>query len=264
MFPMKNVNLSIPCGKYSSNFETELKAIKETLLEISKVISLDPELKENIVIFTDSLSSLQAMENWNYASTSEVTQVLNITQKIKYENEIDIIFQWIPGHTNLPGNETADSLAKEACSKNQPDLETSLHSAKTLIKEFGQKRWVDEWAQGKTGRFMQHFIKKPTKLGQQKFLNRKEESKIFQLRTGHCMLNKHLSRIRKDHDPACRHCLVEEETINHHLLQCPKLTNIRKELLPPSPSIESCLYTTTEQLKKTASFHILALAAEKG
>ncbi|OAX32906.1 hypothetical protein K503DRAFT_651940, partial [Rhizopogon vinicolor AM-OR11-026] len=55
-------------------------------------------------------------------------------------------------------------------------------------------------------------------------------SLLFQLRTGHAPLNKHLHCIAKVPNPACQHCYLREETVRHFLIvyhpyarQCHKL-----------------------------------------
>ena len=138
-----------------------------------------------------------------------------------------------------------------------------MKTAKEMIGIYGKQKWLNEWATGKTGRAVYKFRTKPPN-EKEKTLDRQEECKIFQLRTGHCLLNHHLNRTRQDHSPMCRHCHTTEETVHHHLIECPRLSTLRTELLPPTPTIENCLYTSEQQLKRTALFHRLALTAEKG
>ncbi|KDR70527.1 hypothetical protein GALMADRAFT_37353, partial [Galerina marginata CBS 339.88] len=44
---------------------------------------------------------------------------------------------------------------------------------------------------------------------------------IYQLRTGHAPLAKHLHRIGKIDSPQCPCCRQEEETVHHFLIRCP-------------------------------------------
>ena len=83
-------------------------------------------------------------------------------------------------------------------------------------------------------------------------LDRKDQCNIFHLRTGHIMLNGPLV------PPMCRHCGYAYETVEHHLLHCVSLRNIRNNLLPSNPTLENCLYGNVSQLRKTSKFHILA------
>ena len=218
----------------------------------------------NIVVFSDSISSLQAIENWNSANNTKVTNIIQITNELVTKHHIKIVLQWISGHTGLHGNERADELAKQACQLKQHDMPVNITTAREMIKNYGRQQWLNEWAQGKTGRNMFKHRTRPTQR-KETALNRQEESSLFQLRTGHCLLNSHLSRTHKSHSSLCRHCQLVDETVQHHLLECSELGDLRAELLPPTPTIESCLYPTAEkQLKRTARFHRMALTAEKG
>ena len=49
-----------------------------------------------------------------------------------------------------------------------------------------------------------------------------------QILTGHATLNYHLHKYKPNKYPkTCPHCLVEEETVNHFLGQCPKWSHQR-------------------------------------
>ncbi|KAG1862919.1 hypothetical protein C8R48DRAFT_603403 [Suillus tomentosus] len=52
-------------------------------------------------------------------------------------------------------------------------------------------------------------------------LPRKYGSILFQLCTGHIVLNKHLHHISKALSAKCEHCNAHEETVHHFLLICP-------------------------------------------
>jgi len=78
----------------------------------------DSQLPYNYVIFTDSLSSVKCLSNHrsNNSLKSNITETIN-----DHPNEIAIV--WIPGHSNIEGNEKVDCLAKEAA--NNDNLEIS-------------------------------------------------------------------------------------------------------------------------------------------
>ena len=257
---------SRPCGLHASNFDAEVRAIFEALQIVEKEIDANITLKTNVVIFSDSLSALQSIENMDHSSLDCITDIVQKADTIQHKYNIDVILQWIPSHCNLPGNDKADSLAKSGCKEDQSDIPISMNTAKGIIKLAGRKQWLKEWENGYTGRSFYRHVKKPREDKKEKALTRTEQRSIFQLRTGHCRLNQHLNRIKKDHSPICRHCLQQEESVVHHLIECPdtRLTTLRKDYLPSDPIIQNCLYSSVEQLKKTSQYHYLALAAEKG
>ena len=52
-----------------------------------------------------------------------------------------VTLQWIPSHCNLPGNEAANSLAKEGTTKEQVDRSTSYPEVKTILKAKQHSKW---------------------------------------------------------------------------------------------------------------------------
>ena len=95
---------------YASIFTAEALAILLTLEHIKT-----SNIRKSI-IFTDSLSTLQALSiPTDIINLSHITifRIKSILLELEAEGQ-SVVLAWIPGRKGIPGNERADSLAKEA------------------------------------------------------------------------------------------------------------------------------------------------------
>ena len=92
----------------SSIFSAELKAI-DLALDLIK-----SEGYWRYIIFTNSLSAMQALQNEKIKNPL----VVNLLSKLSYICATsNVVFCWIPSHMGIRGNEQADLAAKSALSK---------------------------------------------------------------------------------------------------------------------------------------------------
>ena len=194
-------------------------AIRNTLLHINKTFEREPQQKKDVVFFTDSLTTLQKLENGTEASKDIIEIRKNIDRTMK-SHEIRIFMQWIPSHIGIKGNEIADQLAKQGSSLPQPQAPVSYETASRIIKTNLQEEWLNSWAMGTTGRNVYRYMSGPRPKDAVNGLKRHEQSIIFQLRTGHVPLNGYLHRIKPQQSPACPLCNEPEETVNHLFFEC--------------------------------------------
>ncbi|GFX32007.1 hypothetical protein TNCV_4098581 [Trichonephila clavipes] len=90
-----------------------------------KGVSLPKQNRKN------STSALQALSNYNENNCLRVRNCRELLGKIKGK----IVFQWVPSHCGLWGNERADFLAKKGTGILQNfRRDLTLHSAKLEIK----------------------------------------------------------------------------------------------------------------------------------
>ena len=75
----------------------------------------------------------------------------------------------------------------------------------------------------------------------------------------HVTLNKHLNRIGVIAEKTCPLCNYLEETMEHYLFHCPKLADLRVQLLPPLPDIHNTLFCKHTQLKDTCTYRYMSL-----
>ena len=141
----------------------------------------------------------------------------------------------------------------------QPEKCVSQTTAKQILKSNKTIEWHNQWAQSEKGRVMFKYLPTPNKKDPINFLERKDQVAIFRLRTNHIQLNAHLSRITKDHNPACPLCDYKEESVQHFFFECPQLQDIRSQSLPLEPTQKNSLYAPKPQLLQTSRFYLVAM-----
>jgi ribonuclease HI len=77
------------------------------------------------------MSALQALEGGH--CKSELSHIALDIDRLITSHDIKITMQWIPGHSNTPGNDKADRLAKKGSTQEQPITATTLHTAKQIL-----------------------------------------------------------------------------------------------------------------------------------
>ncbi|GFR70028.1 p53-induced protein with a death [Elysia marginata] len=239
--------LSESCGSYCSNYEAEAIAIEAAVFQLTSVFSLYPEKKQNIVIFSDSKSVLEALPNESLQNSSLKSLFFTIDSFLKTYG-VDLTLQWIPGHCNITGNERADTLAKKGSTAQQQNTTTFLRNNST-------EEWLNGWAIGKTGRSLFTYIATPNPKGSINSLEKRDQVIIFRLRTHHAPVNAHLNRIQPMTPPVCHFCDAPYETTTHLLFQCTSLQDLREEYLPLQPDAWNTRYSNSQQLKNTSTFY---------
>ena len=227
-------NISIPTGKYSSNFRAETEAIRKAANELKNT---EPyQVNQKAVILTDALSVISALKNHkrvDYDSLREKLQSL----RSKFT---EVAVQWIPSHCGLQGNERADELAKIGASKVQTDEGASYQEIRTRINREGQKAW-------------DAIHPKPDSTGSFDKLSREGQVTIFRLRTGHCRLKSHLFNKMKIGESG--RCPCSGDMTPEHILQdCPAYKNLRDNIWPEGTSLHQKLFGDLEDLCRTVRY----------
>ena len=232
--PIKETKAVTSCG---TSYEGEIKAIElGTSLALKNI---NKNKTTSILIYSDSQSAIKAVMAQNrdsYHNTTIRKIRDNLIQLSSLVSEIQIIY--CPAHKGIEDNEIADSLAKVASKKAShlpPRTDLSIPKIKELNKTITLGKWNMRWVNSKFHRYKQYIptlCKKSLKHRSLhlKYTTRKVSSKILRLKTGHCMLNYHKSKIDLETNPKCDICKVNE-TPTHYLLECGKYDTQRAHLI---------------------------------
>ena len=84
-------------------------------------------------------------------------------------------------------------------------------------------------------------------------LDRKAQTTIFRLRTGHCRLRKHMRRMGLADTAECQ-CGAAEQTTLHILQSCPLYDELRASVWKDPTPVNTKLWGSATDLLKTANF----------
>ena len=219
-------------GKFSTNYKAESMAMKNAAEELMRNSN---NIKPNIVILTDALSVLEGLEKTKEKELDPLREALS-----KFGSKTKLVLQWIPAHCGIPGNEIADGLAKEGSGLEQTDRKTSYREAKTHIKRYSRKRWLQNHPDYcKTDPYYH--------------LSREDQVIIFRLRTGHNRMNAHMKRINLTQSDFCP-CGNAPMTPDHILQDCQNFIQVRRSLWPQQTPLRTKLFGDLRALQRTAKF----------
>ncbi|XP_063708852.1 uncharacterized protein LOC134837407 [Culicoides brevitarsis] len=146
---------------------------------------------------------------------------------------------WVPGHSNICGNEIADELAREGSertySEEEPCLGIALQTAKSAIFEWlideTTRYW--EFEERRLSEHVNRFVpyRSLTRTKELINMNITQVRVVVAFLTGHARLNKLMSRMGYRNSSDCRICHSAEETAKHILCDCPYLEHKRMLLL---------------------------------
>lgn len=176
----------------------------------------------NFVIFSDSLSCLQAIQNrlWD---NPIILNILNSLHTLITAGT-SIIFVWLPSHVGIKGNSRADTAAKAALSLQISKREVPHTDFKPLINSYLRTKWQHSWDLEVLNKL--HAIK--SHLGNTTFgshLSRRDERVLHRLRIGHTHLT-HAHLLKSEDQPECVTC-QSPLTVEHILLRCVDFNHLR-------------------------------------
>lgn len=212
---------------YSSYLETRNGRLnKHTSVQSAELVAIYMALKasrkskfENVLICSDSLSSLMSIQNI-YSKNSLVQK---IQEQISKSNKTFTLL-WIPGHVGIIGNEEADVLAKKG-SKKAPSFDSKIYPGD--LKTSAKRKIWEKWGKKVEGNRVFKLKGTAEKCSNIKGLSRKDSIIIARLRIGHTRLtHKHLF----DKNVQSPKCNCGAALTVDHMLSCSREEILRKTL----------------------------------
>ncbi|GFT11389.1 uncharacterized protein LOC103524116 [Trichonephila clavipes] len=167
-----------------------------------------------------STSALQALSNYNENNCLRVQNCRELLGKIKGK----IVFQWVPSHCGLWGNERADFLAEKGTGILQNfRRDLTLHSAKLEIKRIFRESFRLTASRVARDKPWSTLCKKSHGIPSSP---RAAAVAKFRLLTGHDCLCAHLFRFNLVTSPICVLCDTGQDMTAAHLDECSALNDL--------------------------------------
>ena len=203
-----------------SVFTTELMAISEALNWIEAVTRGGASAAEKFVIFSDSLSSLQAVGGANSARPDLVGRIIELNG-VLVGRGLTIVYEWVPAHIGIPGNETADRNAKKCLSSDVIHRTVPLGHCEffSLARRKIIDIWQTSWDEAPR---LWHFYIKPNVDSRGPVSHSVALTRLItRLRVGVARgLGAYKARVGWKTSQVCKRCGVLED-VRHFILDCP-------------------------------------------
>jgi ribonuclease HI len=102
-------DMAILAGKLGCNYDGEVIATQAALWILDGSIPESTTTKKSTCLLTYSMAAIQAISSPE-SQNSTIVEIKPLVHGL--QRNCEVMFQWIPSHCDLPGNDKADELAK--------------------------------------------------------------------------------------------------------------------------------------------------------
>jgi ribonuclease HI len=222
---MHPTELERPVSKKSHSYHGELQALD---LCLDKMVKCPPNhLTPKLIILSDCQSALITAASPKISKEFTELQI-KIQQAVEnlHNKGHNVQLKWVPGHTDLTGNDLADRLAKSAATlASNGDFRStlSLTEAKNALKAKAVNRWKYRIERTLNNH---QYLPQPSTKSFKSSMSRIAETRFHRLVLNHTLLRIHRSKMFPEQYPSpdCE-CGTDVQSIDHYLLNCPLIEN---------------------------------------
>ena len=243
---------AISLGSFATVYQAEVIAISAAA---DTMIKADIR-NQTIYILSDSQAALKAIASPRVKQLLVGDCIENLNT-LSQENQV--LLMWVPGHSDIEGNERADTLAKMGahtmCEIPEPAVPVSYCRCRLEVRNWIQKEHAEAWKRAETCRLTKEAIRKTDRIPAKSLLklSRRKLNQVLQILTGHGNLASHRHKMGKVQSPLCPMCHEADETPQHFVGECPAYLNARVSHFEYH-KIELCDLVKRDRIFSLASF----------